>query len=150
MLGLLVISSIGLTACSGSQAATPNPILTTTSAADKPAGNGSSNVSGLTWNDMPLYSGASQMQSGTYAVPAIQGEYNKTEWRYYETKDTPDQVGAFYKGQMTSKGWTEQGWAEAPGTKWGSYTKNNENDVAAVWISSMGTKTIFGLLRGSK
>ena len=93
---ILVLGSISFVACGGKEngttqepAQTPSPTQTIPSSAG-----------GLTWNDMPIYSGASQIQKGSWAIPPAEGDYSKFEWRYYETKDSFDDIAAFYKSQM--------------------------------------------------
>ncbi len=67
---------------------------------------------GFTWNDMPVYPGADQIQKGSRIIPSGYGKgpgrnYIHPEWRYYETRDSAEKVIAFYKSQMPGKGWIE-------------------------------------------
>ncbi len=100
---------------------------------------------------MPLYSGAGQIQKGSWSIPpADESDYSKVEWRYYETNASLVTVSAFYKNQMPAKGWTEKGWMEVQEMHWGLYDKNNENDAAMVWINSQEGKTVIAMWRASK
>jgi hypothetical protein len=151
---IITLSCVGLVACGGGDGngngngakptatATPTTTPTSTSA---PSG-------GLTWDDIPLYSGASQVQKGSWAIPAEQGEWSKVEWRYYETGDSTDDVASFYKSSMPGKGWDEMMWMEAEGIAWAYYTKNNEKDGAMFWCSldEEENKTLFALMRATQ
>jgi hypothetical protein len=143
----LVVVSAGLIACGGkeeggaTQTQTQSPTATQTTS---PAGGG------LTWSDMPVYSGASQLQSATWQIPAAEGEWTKMEWRYYETSASVSAVAAFYRSQMPNKGWQEQGWFEAQGVSWGFWMKNDEHDGAYIWIGLGEDKTDLALMRASK
>ena len=133
LLVLLVLGTAGLVACGGGK-----------NGAAPAAG------AGLSWNDMPVYSGAKSIDNSNWAIPPVEGEYTKAEWRYFETKDSADEVSAFYKSRMAAKGWSEQGVMNLPGMNWGMYSKNDENDSAAVWISSQDGKTVIALFRANK
>ena len=104
----------------------------------------------MTWNDIPLYSGAEQVQKGSWAIPPEQGEWAKVEWRYYETGDSVDDVAAFYKSQMPGQGWQEVVWMEAEGVVWGYYSKNDEADGAMFWCGSEEGETFFALMRATQ
>jgi hypothetical protein len=107
--------------------------------------------SGSLWNDMPVYSNASQIQKGSWAIPpADDSDYSKFEWRYYETNASLSEVSDFYTEQMEAKGWEQQGWMETPQMNWGMFNKNNENDAAMVWITSEEGKTVVALWRATK
>lgn len=108
----------------------------------------------VTWNDMPVYTGANRIQEMTWTIPPAEGEWVKLEWRYYETRDSVSEVAAFYKSQMPAYGWGEQFWyvmeVEMEEMQWGWYTKNNEQDVAMIWIGFEEGETGFALMRGSE
>ena len=101
----------------------------------------------MNWDDVPILIGAVKIQQGTQSmsIPSTAGNYSKTEWRYYSTDDNIDKVVAFYKSQLQSKGWTEEGWTEminqpqamtgSYGYSYGYYSKN-ENDVLMVYVQS--------------
>ena len=69
-----------------SQPSSSEPEATTT---ESSGGNGGS---GFTWNDVPIYGGASQVQEFNISIPPEEGEYSRVEWRYYETNDDIDKV----------------------------------------------------------
>jgi len=104
------------------------------------------------WGDIPLYPGANQLQKASFVAPPTAGdsEYAKVEWRYFETGDEIEKVAEFYKKQMPDRGWEEKGWIEVLQMNTGTYTKNDENDVAMVWLSSQEGKTIIAIWRGIK
>lgn len=104
----------------------------------------------LSWSDIPVYSGADQIQKGSWAMPPAQGEWTKVEWRYYETGDSVDQVASFYRDKMPDKGWDEMMWMEVEGMAWAYYAQNNEKDGAMFWVTSDEDKTVFALMRASQ
>lgn len=104
----------------------------------------------FTWNDMPVYTGANRIQEMTWTIPPAEGDYSAIEWRYYETTASVSEVAAFYKSQMPAKGWQEAMWMTAEEMQWGYYSKNNEQDVAMIWIGFEEGKTGFALMRGSE
>jgi hypothetical protein len=149
---ILLAGCVGLVACGTKKGgetetptSTPTPTPTTT-----PTSTTTPSGGGLTWNDMPIYSGAGQIQKGSWSIPPAEGDYSKFEWRYYEVKDSLDKVAAFYKSQMPAKGWEEQAWMEVQEVNWGMYNKNDEKDAAMVWVSSQEGKTVIALWRGTK
>jgi len=149
---VLILGSVGLVACGGkesepTQEPTQTPSPTTT---PSPTQTAPSPTGGLTWNDMPIYSGAKQVQKGSWSIPPAEGDYSKVEWRYYESGDNIGNVASFYKGKMPGQGWEEMGWMETPEMNWGMYNKNNEQDAAMVWIGSDDGKTFIALMRASK
>jgi len=105
---------------------------------------------GLTWNDMPVYPGANRIQEMTWTIPSEEGEWTKLEWRYYETGASVSTVTDFYKSQMPGNGWQETFWMEMEEMQWGYYSKNNEQDVAWVWIGSEEGKTVISLMRATE
>ena len=149
---VLLLGCIGLIACGEKDGgATQEPAQTPSSpSTSSPTQIAPSTIGGLTWNDMPIYSGASQIQKGSWAIPPAEGDYSKFEWRYYEVKDSLDKIAAFYRSQMPNKGWEEKGWMEVQQMNWGMYTKNDEKDAAMVWINSEEGKTVVALWRGTK
>ena len=153
--GLIVaLSCIGLVACGGDNGngAEPTDTATPTTTPTATTTPTTTPSSGLTWEDIPLYSGASQVQKGSWALPAEQGEWSKVEWRYYETNDSTDDVASFYKSNMPGKGWDEMMWMEAEGIAWAYYTKNSEKDGAMFWCSldEEENKTLFALMRATQ
>jgi hypothetical protein len=106
---------------------------------------------GFTWNDVPIYGGADQIQEFSMSfMPEEDEDYSKMEWRYYETGDDVDDVVDFYKDKMPDNGWDEQMWADMGEIAYGMYMKNNEKDAAMVWISSEEGQTAIALWRASE
>jgi len=140
---IMMLSCISLVACGGGEEEAPTP-SPTSEPATTPSG------SGLTWNDMPVYSGTGQVQKGSWSIPPAEGEWLKVEWRYYETSDSINAVATFYKSQMPGNGWQETMWMEIQEMSWGIYNKNDEQDAAMVWIGSEEGKTFFALMRASE
>jgi len=103
----------------------------------------------FTWDDIPVYSKAKQVQKGIWFIPPDEGEWSKVEWRYYGTGDSVSTVAAFYRAEMPENGWQEVGWMETEEMSWGRYSKNNEKDGAIVWIDSEEGKTFIALMRGT-
>jgi hypothetical protein len=125
------------------------PATTTTAAQTTQPSNGGGG--GLTWNDMPIYGGADQIQEFNMSfTPEEDEDYSKMEWRYYETGDDVDDVVDFYKDKMPDNGWDEQMWADMGEIAYGMYFKNNEKDAAMVWIASEEGNTAIALWRASE
>ena len=120
---------------------------TTTAQTTQPSNGGGG---GLTWNDMPVYGGADQIEEFTMTFSPDEGDYSEFEWRYYETGADVGDVIDFYKDKMPDNGWDEQMWMEAGDIAYGMYFKNNEKDAAMVWISTEGGDTLVGLWRASE
>ena len=151
---MLIVACVGLTACSGGGPEAPTPAASPTPA-DSPSPASSptpaSKGSGFTWNDIPVYGGATQVQEMNWSIPPAEGDYTEVEWRYYETNDSPASVSAFYKSNMPGNGWGEHvGWMEMPELTMGVYSKNGEKDSAIIWIAAEEGKTIFALMRASQ
>jgi hypothetical protein len=137
----------GLTACGGDNGDTGNGTVATPAATEEES---SGSGSGFTWSDMPVYPGADQIQKGSWAIPAEEGEYSKAEWRYYETGDDTSEVSSYYKSEMPDNGWEEMMWMEAEGIAYGYYSKNSEDDGAMFWCSVEDSQTVFALMRASR
>lgn len=105
---------------------------------------------GLTWSDVPVYPGASQISKGSWAIPPAEGEWAKVEWHYYESNDSHSKIASFYRSRMSDNGWIEQGWFEAGEIFWGFFEKNNEQDAAMVWTGSEGNKSVIAVMRATK
>jgi hypothetical protein len=157
LFSIIILSSLLLTACGGNSTPEQTPAASSPPATTQSGVNisqpttsaASSSGSGL-WNDMPVYSGASEIQKGSWAIPPTEGDYSKFEWRYFETSDSSEAVANFYKGQMPGKGWQQQGWMDTPEVSWGFFNKNDENDSAMIWITAEDSKTVFATWRGTK
>ena len=155
---VLLLGCVGLVACgtkNGGTTQNPTGQNTTSNLTSSTTTTKTSSASGLNWNDMPIYTGAGQIETYNWSmsVPTGEGDYSKYEWRYYETNDSLDKVSTFYRSQMPNKGWTETGWMETPQMKYGMFTKNSENDEAMVEIMSDASdtgKTVIILWRATK
>jgi len=148
ILAILLIGCTSLVACGGNNedTATQEPAKTTSASTKTTAASSG----GLTWNDMPVYSGAKQVQKGSWSIPANEGDYSKVEWRYYEASGSAADVVSYYKSKMPGNGWTETAWMEMGTTAWGMYNKNSEKDAAMVWIMAEDGKTILSMMRAAK
>ncbi len=146
---VMMLGGIGLVACGGEEVGPPP---TEEEEAPPPTEEEAPPPSevGLTWNDMPVYPGANRIQEMTWTIPSEEGEWTKIEWRYYETGAIISTVTDFYKSQMPGKGWEETFWMEMEEMQWGYYSKNNEQDVAWVWIGSEEGKTVISLMRATE
>jgi len=102
------------------------------------------------WSDVPVYAGAKEIQKGSWAIPADDGEFSKVTWKYYECSDSAAKVSAYYKDEMPEEDWNETFWMESQDTSWGYYYKNNQEDGAMVWVSTDGNKTIIAVMRGGQ
>ena len=120
----------------------------TTTVQTTPPSNGGGG--GLTWNDMPVYGGADQIEEFSMSFSPDEGDYSEWEWRYYETGADIDDVIDFYKDKMPDNGWDEQMWMDMGEVAYGMYFKNNEKDAAMVWIATEGGDTLVGLWRASE
>ena len=147
---VLILGLVGLVACGGNGDEADNGTTATPTAGNETEAPSSN--SGLTWNDMPIYSGADQVQKGNWAIPADEEGWSKVEWRYYETGDGTANVIAFYKSEMPDQGWEEIMWMEAEGIAYAYYSKNNEADGAMFWcgLDEDENKTVFALMRATQ
>ena len=135
-----VLGCLGLVACGGEG---ENGTTLPSNGGTAPSGDDS------TWDDIPVYSRAKQVQKGSWSIPPDEGKWSKVEWRYYETGDSVSTVAAFYRTEMPKKGWQEVGWMETEEMSWLGYSKNNEKDGAIIWIDSEEGKTFIALMRGT-
>ena len=140
----------------GTQEPAETPKATKTAEAAEPSGGGG----GASLGDIPVYPGAEKTgdYSGDYSLPLL-GEdldvedYGNTQWAVYETGDSVDDVGSFYREKMPDNGWNEEGWFDisfGEGAAWGSYTKNDGDDAAWVVISGTEDQTEIVIGTGSK
>jgi hypothetical protein len=162
---ILLVIGLSLVACGGNEngtATTTKPPSTTpvntnltTTTATTPTNTTAAQTtvpsSGLSWDDIPIYGGAGQIKKGSWSIPpADDSEYSKFEWRYYEASAGVDTVSVYYRSQMPAKGWTEKGWTEIEGMRWGMYDRNNENDAAMIWVNNQDGKTVIAVWRATK
>jgi len=155
---LVVIAVVALVlvgACGGENgeeettaaATTTTAAATTTTQTTQPSNGGGG---GLTWNDMPIYGGADQIEEFSMSFSPDDADYSEFEWRYYETGADVDDVIDFYKDKMPDNGWDETMWLDAGEVAYGLYMKNNEKDAAMVWIAAEGGDTLVGLWRAAE
>jgi hypothetical protein len=85
-------------------AASPTPSSSETTEQAQAVATPASTGSGFTWNDIPVYGGATQVQEMNWSIPPAEGDYTQVEWRYYETNDSLTSVSAFYKSNMPGNG----------------------------------------------
>jgi len=142
---------------SGGQQATATAEKTSEATA-KPSSGGGGETS---LKDIPTYPGADKTGefSGDYSLPLLGqeldvGEFGNTEWAVYETSDSVDDVANFYKDKMPDKGWNEENWfdtsTEDGGVAIGSYTRNDGDSAAWVYVGGDGDKTEIVIGTGSK
>jgi len=145
---VMMLGCVGFIACGGGETETTPP----SNGETVPPSNGETTPpsGAVIWNDMPVYTGANRIQEMTWTIPPAEGDYSTLEWRYYETRASVSEVAAFYKSQMPANGWQEAMWMAAEEMQWGYYSKNNEQDVAMIWIGFEEGKTGFALMRGSE
>ena len=159
LLVLMVLASISFAACTGGGGAPPTGETTPPSSnggttpppsggdtTPPPSGGGI-----FTWNDMLVYPGASQVAKGSWMEPQQEkGELHKVEWQHYKTGDGKDKVFAFYRSGMPGKGWQQMMQMEMGELSWLIYTKNNEKDIAWVYVAEEDGQTLIHLMRGSE
>jgi len=109
-----------------------------------------SNGDGISWNDMPIYSGAKQIVKGAWMIPPAEGDWSKVEWRYYESGDTADDITDFYRSKMPDIGWQETMWMDAGEMSWAFYQKNDEQDGAMIWITADNGDSVIALMRATQ
>jgi len=106
---------------------------------------------GITWKDMPIYSGAKEIAKGAWAIPPAEEEdWSEVEWRYYESKDSSSDVTKFYKSEMPDNGWQEIMWMDAGEMSWAFYQKNDEQDGAMIWVTADNGNAIIALMRATE
>ena len=154
---IAIIALVAVGACGGNgdeeeTTAAQTTSTTETTSAEPTTTLPSSNGGGgdFTWNDMPVYGGADQIQEFNMSFAPDDSEYSRWEWRYYESNADIDDVIDFYKDKMGDNGWNEQMWMDVVEVAYGVYEKNNENDAAMVWIAADEGDTLIGLWRASK
>lgn len=151
LLSCLLVTATSCGSSDKTSATTKSGNSTTTTPSTQTTTSGSSSGS-LSWSDMPIYGGASEIQKGNWSIPASnESDYAKMEWRYYEVNASITEISSYYKQQMPTKGWTEQSWMATPEMNWGMFNKNTEKDAAMVWVSTGDKgKTTIALWRAAK
>ena len=131
----IILSGTGLTACAGREG-------------------------GVTWKDIPIYPGAELKQASTWTILPEDEPWSEVEWRYYLAADkySASEVISFYHSEILAEGWQDISGMDLIGIEeflwnyrvkinpyispdivgrlgdWGYYSKNNEQDWAAIWI----------------
>ena len=148
----LIISCIIFAACGGGENTETTSPPSGEQLNEQKQGEEKASTSGssLTWNDIPIYSGAKQVQKGSWSVPPADEDYSKVEWRYYEVSDSLEDIASFYRSNMPGKGWEEMGWMEKAKMEWGMYSKNNEQDAAMIWIGDAEGDAFLAIMRAIK
>ena len=132
------------------EATTTTEETTTEETTTQETSNDGDGGGGFTWNDVPIYGGADEIQEFNISIPPDEGEYSRVEWRYYETGDDVGNVVDFYKDKMPDNGWEEMMWMDAMEIAYGMYMKNNEADAAMIWVATDNGDTVIGLWRASE
>jgi hypothetical protein len=139
---------VGLAGCGPKKdGATATPTTST------PGGTTTPSVLGSPLADIPTYPSLRQVQKASQVMPQTAGYpgYTKAEVRMYETNDSPAKVADFYKAQMPAKGWGETQWLDTTQLNYGTYTKNNEADIAMIYVAAAGDgKTEVMVWRATK
>ncbi len=155
----LVTGSLALSGCGGTaESAKPSASQPSGASASSqpPAGGQSGGSSGAgallsdLWAGIPVYSGASQIQSTNWAAPPSDGDFVKIEWRYYDVNDSAAKIADYYKAQMPAKGWTQQAWTDTPNMSMGVYVKNDEKNTALIYVITEDGKTKLYIMSGAK
>lgn len=143
VVGVLLVG-VGLAGCGPKQdGTTPTPTTST------PGGMTTPSAADSVLADIPSYPSLQQVQKVSQIMPQTAG-YAKAEVRVYETNDSPEKIADFYKAQMPAKGWAETQWADTPQFKIGTYTKNNETDIAMIYVIAGDGKTEVMIMRATK
>ncbi len=122
---------------------------TATPTTSTPGGTTTPSVLGSPLADIPAYPSLRQVQKVSQVMPQTAG-YAKAEVRVYETNDSLEKVADFYKAQMPAKGWVETQWMDTPQFRNGMYTKNNEADIAMIYVIAGEGKTEVMIMRATK
>ena len=146
LVAVMLLACVSFTACGGGAP----PSGEGAESGDGTTAPPSSDGDGFTWNDAPTYPGASQIARGSWAIPPEEGEWQRAEWRHYETGDSQSTVVAFYQSAMAQNGWQQMMEMEIEEISWFWYTKNNEQDGAMVWIGKDNGNTIISIMRGGQ
>ena len=100
----------------------------------------------LTWEQIPVYPGASLEEEFTITDNP---QYELFERRLYKTQEAPKKIDAFYRDQMSKKGWKSFGHYEMDGvfeSTWGTKDKN-----ILCWVKTketrLGGSTDINILR---
>jgi len=159
---LLTILGTFLLACSGGNSKTSTessnlPTTTKTSSVTSPGNSKATNattsntaaISTQTdtalWINMPLYPGATTFQYTPGGHDPGDASYAKVEYRYYTTSDSAEKVSTYFRARMVAEDWAESIWLSdlGPGAQQGTFSKNNGQDIAEVWITAQSDGTTY-------
>jgi hypothetical protein len=140
---VIMLGCIGLVACGGEEESGTTPTNgepTAPAEKETPSSGG-----GFTWDDMPVYPGATT-DEGTWT--SVTKDNAHFESHLYETNDSLSAVADFYKSEMPKNGWNQQGWAQVGAENAvGVFVKNNEQDTANVNLKKEGDRVLILLQR---
>jgi len=144
LVSVMAFSCVGLIACGdGEEGGTTQP--------DNGGTTQTASEDGSSSNDIPVYPGANQtIDTGSITIPVDEDEWSEMEWHYYATGDSVNKVVSFYQSEMPDSGWQEMGWMNMGLMTGGTYTKNNEQDVAMVRVGSEEGRTIIIIMRATR
>ena len=105
--------------------------------------------------DMPIWFRAAEKgyrtaEKGNRSIPALQGTWSDTQWRYYEFTDALASLRNFYRDEMPKKGWTRVSWVDERDSSLSRWTKNDGREGAMVWITASGAGTFVTTARSRK
>jgi len=103
----------------------------------------------LNWDDVPVYPGASQAEEFSMTIPGAEtGDYEKIEWRYYETGDSVDNVDSFYADKMPDNGWEETISMNMGEVSWSFWSKDTGDTGAYIAVINDDGQTNIMMWKG--
>ena len=122
----------------------------------EPSGGG-----GASLGDVPVYPGAKKTAeySGSDVPLPVPGgdldvdQYADSKWAAYETTDSVEDVASFYKDKMAANGWEEESWFDLSfggGAAWGTFTRDNGDSAAWVFVGGDEEQTVITIGTGSR
>jgi hypothetical protein len=173
---LAIVASGALVACGGGSSKSNNNAAPTTAPQQQgstPAAeatstkqptassSGSSGGSAGSLSDVPVYPGATKVNSGEFSgssasIPAIGSSLNAADYKHvaygiYETDDSPQTVFDWYKSHMS--GWTDEGsFSGGSGGDTGAFaawSKDSGKEAAWMTVGSSSGKTSLSIWVGT-
>jgi hypothetical protein len=144
-----VLLLVALAMCTGSVACAPRPQVNVDAIAKHKV------PAPVFVEDLPIWyraqeKGYQAAERGTRSIPAIQGAWTDTQWRYYEFADAIASLRSFYREEMPKKGWTRVSWVDERDGSLSYWTKNEGRDGAMVWMTVSGRGTFVATARSRK
>jgi hypothetical protein len=103
------------------------------------------------WNDIPVYPDAKKAEDEGFEMSVGGDEsYSQIEWHYLATTDEIVKVTDFYTKQMPAKGWKKMMWADVGEMSYGSYQKNNETRMCAIYLVKSEGGTAINIMSSAK